>query len=156
MEYRDLAIEHRRYIRKSVYQVMTPMERKIYLKHTKRLIDELNNLDESSSSSESTTSDDNPAYRDIRFVGMHHRGNHCFSNTDNVALVKDNSNLFDPNAIKVMLKDGAKWKHVAYVNRDDAKWLRSVTNFHELPLRWVSNSKKLPHITYIWHMDSSF
>lgn len=142
MEYRNLAIEHRHYIRKSAYQVMTPMERKIYLKHIKQMTDELNNLDESSSS-ESTTSDDSPpTYRDIRFVGMHHRGNHCFSNSDIIALVKDNSNLFDLSAIKVMLRDEAKWKHVAYVNRDDAKWLRSIASFHELPLKWVSNNKK--------------
>ena len=43
-----------------------------------------------------------------------------------------------PSAVKVMLLKKGKWKHVAYVNRENAIWLRTIDGFKELDLTFVS------------------
>ncbi|GJJ78480.1 hypothetical protein EMPS_10839 [Entomortierella parvispora] len=80
----------------------------------------------------------------LSFVGMKYRGRHVFSSSDIIVLQNDDKNPYDKNAIKVMLKkNGAKWKHVAYVAGDDAKKLRecaSEVRPERACLKFVSNS----------------
>ncbi len=50
-------------------------------------------------------------------VGMKYHGNHEFSQYDenNIKLEKDPNNIYDKNAIKVLIED----KHVGYISTED-------------------------------------
>jgi hypothetical protein len=115
---------------------MTESEQKLYLKCVKRLIRKLEELREQS---DDDTSQDDFMCREITFVGMRFHGNHRFSSKDVVKLEKDDNNPKDPNAIKVMVKVGKKWNHVAYVCREDAKWLHTMNGFETFVLEHVKN-----------------
>jgi hypothetical protein len=152
MDYTKIPDGTKKYIRKSTYIAMNKEERKIYLKMVAKLVDKLDEI-----SNESTSSDDEivietsrkytkPLYRKLNsryivFVGMRYRGDHRFSPDDTIKLERDDNNSNDPNAVKVMLMEGKKWRHVAYVARDDAEWLREVHNFEKLPLEWAKNTR---------------
>jgi hypothetical protein len=75
--------------------------------------------------------------RRIRFVGMRLYGEHEFSADDVVRLEKDDSGNVHPSAVKVMVLRRDKWRHVAYVNRENAVWLRTIEGFEELDLTFV-------------------
>src|SRR5690349_8397371 len=107
MDYRDIPREQRRYVCKSEYIRMSKEEKRLYLKHIRKLVFELGELDSSSSGTESTTSVANVKvpgriYPDegitkvcarvvalqkpdhlsaprVNFVGMKSRGGHIFS-----------------------------------------------------------------------------
>ncbi len=40
-----------------------------------------------------------------------------------------------------MLMGDKKWKHVAYVAREDAMWLRTVDEFEKLSLEWQRDTR---------------
>ena len=142
MDYSDIPDEQRQYVRKKTYNAMTTDEKALYIKYVKKLVRRLDELDES---------DDEPIKliktrtstivksRSVAFVGMKYRGGHVFSIDDHVRLEADDDNPMDKNAIKVMLKR-KKWEHVAFVDRDNAKWLRTVPDFEKMPLRWEKNT----------------
>lgn len=148
MDYSKISKETKKYIRKSTYIAMNKEERKLYLKAVKKLVHE---LDESSSSSDEEVvkpqrKEYKPVYRklnsrSINFVGMRFHGDHRFSPNDIVKLKKEDNNPKDPNAVKVMLMENKKWRHVAYVAREDAMWLRTVDDFEELSLEWAKNTR---------------
>ncbi|KFH61752.1 hypothetical protein MVEG_12412 [Podila verticillata NRRL 6337] len=152
MDYTEISKEIKKYVRKSTYIAMNKEERKLYLKAVKRLAHKLDELDESSS----TSSDEvikpqrkeytKPVYRklnsrSINFVGMRFHGDHRFSCDDTIKLKKEDNNPKDSNAIKVMLMKDKKWKHVAYVAREDAMWLRTVDEFEKLSLKWEKDTR---------------
>jgi hypothetical protein len=134
MEYTDIPKDIKNFVRKSTYLSMTEEEQMLYLKCVKRLMRKLDELHEDSD--DDTSQDD---YREITFVGMRFRGDHRFSSKDVVKLEKDDNNPKDPNAVKVMMKVNKRWNHVAYVCREDAKWLRTINGFETLLLEHVSN-----------------
>ncbi|KAG0065390.1 hypothetical protein BGZ90_001797 [Linnemannia elongata] len=172
MNYLDIPIDQRHYVRESAYVLMSEGERRLYLKHVRRLVFELDELAESSSNDTVESTDvislevRGRVYPDesitnaradlirrsppgivhhnthkIKFVGMKSRGGHRFSAKDIVHLEKDDDNLCNPNAIKVLLcKSGGKWVHVANVCQYNTKFLRRIVGFDELPLRFVSNN----------------
>lgn len=80
--------------------------------------------------------------RRIRFVGMRFYGDHEFTADDVVKLEKDNGDIH-PSAIKVMLLRKNKWKHVAYVNRENAIWLQTIEGFEKLDLTFVEMEYRL-------------
>jgi hypothetical protein len=81
--------------------------------------------------------------RRIKFVGMRFYGEHEFTADDKVRLKKDDSGEVHPNAVKVMLLKRNKWRHVAYVNRENAIWLRTIEGFEELDLTFVRMEYRL-------------
>lgn len=75
-------------------------------------------------------------------VGMkyvcHFDNIHRFSENDNIRLEKENDNIHDANAIKVLVEDSAKkYRHVAYVAREDAKKLRKIVDFEKYKIKFV-------------------
>lgn len=135
MEYIAISPELREYIRKSAYNKLDDGGKKLYIKSIKRLLNGLEErlvkeLDDMTIGGEKTS-------RRISFVGMKYRGEHYFTIDDHIRLEKEDDNPVDRNAVKVMLKDRKKWKHVAYVAKKDAKWLRTVDDFEELSLEYI-------------------
>lgn len=137
---------------------MNKEERKLYLKAVKKLVHDLDELSESSSTSSSSSSDEEivtklpqrkhtkPVYRklnsrSINLVGMRFHGNHRFSRDDIIKLKREDDNPKDSNAVKVMLMEDKKWRHVAYVAREDAMWLRTVDEFEKLSLELRGNTR---------------
>jgi hypothetical protein len=66
-------------------------------------------------------------------VGMRFRGGHVFSEGDEITLEKEDDNLHDSNAIKILVQG----KHVAYVVRNDAIKLRGISKFEENKVKFV-------------------
>lgn len=148
MEYRDISVDTKKYIRKSTYIGMDNDDKKLYLKMIKRLIRKLDELECDTSGDEISKPRryTKPVYRKLNsryidFVGMRFRGDHRFSSDDKVRLEKEDDNPKDSNAVRVMVKKDKKWRHVAYVARDDAEWLRAVGDFEELPLEWAKDTR---------------
>jgi hypothetical protein len=145
MDYTKIGKETKKYIRKSTYIAMDKDERKLYLKSVGELVRKLDEL-ECDTSSSSRKEVVKSSYRKlnsrrITFVGMRFHGGHRFSMDDKVKLEKEDDNPKNSNAVKVMLKEGKKWKHVAYVASEDAEWLRAVGDFEELPLEWMKDAR---------------
>jgi hypothetical protein len=137
MEYMNIASELREYIRKSAYNKLDDNGKELYIKYIKRLLNKLEEtlvvkkLDDMAIGREKTS-------RRISFVGMRYHGEHYFTADDDVRLEKEDDNPVDTNAVKVVLKGRKKWKHVAYVAKEDAKWLRTVDDFEGLSLEYIS------------------
>lgn len=139
MDYIDIPDFHRQYIRKAAYNKMDRKQKEMYLKSIQELVSSFNKLDISTE----TSSDDEPIHkpiikpkrRRITFVDMKYRYNHVFTKDDQVKLKNDD------DVIKVLVKENKTWKHVAYVDREDIKWLQSVDDFTHLPLKWVNSYK---------------
>ncbi|KAG0201750.1 hypothetical protein BGX28_005525 [Mortierella sp. GBA30] len=146
MDYANIPKETKKYIRKSTYIAMDEDERKLYIKSVKGLIHKLEELNESPSDDSDEEVVVAKPYRKlnsryISFVGMRFREDRHFFPDDEVKLERDDNNVMDPNAVMVMVKKHKKWKHVAYVAREDAKWLRSITGFEKLPLEWEKDTR---------------
>jgi hypothetical protein len=126
---------------------MDKKQKEMYLKSIQELVSSFNKLD---ISTETTSSDDEPIHkpiikpkrRRITFVDMKYRYNHVFTKDDQVKLKNDE------DVIKVLVKENKKWKHVAYVDREDIKWLQSVDDFTNLPLKWVNSYKTQAFLRY--------
>ena len=78
--------------------------------------------------------------RRIRFVGMRFYGGHEFTADDVVKLEKDDDGDIHPSAIKVMLLRKDEWEHVAYVNRENAIWLRTIDGFEKMGLTFIETT----------------
>lgn len=152
MKYSDISSNIRKYIRKTTYNDMSDDGQKLYRKSAKKLVRKIAELEDDNESDDEYDNDDDddisekflnisivPHYREITFVGMRYRGNHHFCKNDIVKLEKDDDNPHDRNAVKVMVKDGKKWKHAAFVTRDDAIYLRGIPDFEKKPLRFEKN-----------------
>jgi len=151
MEYTKISGDIKKYVRKSTYIGMDKIERKLYIKMVKEL---KSKLDELEISEDTDTSDDEDksrrkrdnksynklSYRSITVVGMKFHGDHRFDSSDVIRLEKEDNNPKDSNAVKVMLNEGKKWKHKAYVCREDAMWLRTIDGFEKLPLELIGDS----------------
>ena len=57
----------------------------------------------------------------VTVVGMKFRGGHIFSARDTISFIPDPHNVYDPNAIKVMVAQ----RHVAFVSKNNAYELHS-------------------------------
>lgn len=148
MDYNDIGPGLQKYIRKSTYNGMTKDGKELYLKYAKKIIRKLEKPVDSEEEiliqkfadaslgkhvCNVRKANRSEQHREIAFVGMRYRGGHRFKSDDVVRLEKDDNNVHDPNAVKVLLKDGKEWKHVAYVAAVDAKWLRTI-DFEKLAL----------------------
>lgn len=60
----------------------------------------------------------------IWFVGMKYRGNHQFSSKDVIKLELEDDNVYDRNAVKVLVLKGDKYVHVAHCDRESARLVR--------------------------------
>ena len=134
MDHSDIPDEHRQYIRKRTYNAMTNGERMLYLKYIKKLVQEMNSAnmlhDRPRIKVQPRVESGIISLIDIRF------GEGCvFDSDDIVHLERCDDNPRNLDAVKVMLKQGKTWKRVAYVDPDDAKWLRTIDGFEQAPLQ---------------------
>ncbi|KAF9329148.1 hypothetical protein BGZ91_000686 [Linnemannia elongata] len=146
MEYSSIPKRVRKYIRKSTYIGMTPDEQCMYLMSATGMMYELDkSADEIKESlrelniSEPREPRGKLNFRNVKFVGMRFFDDHVFKPSDEIKLVIDNSASYGLKcgSIKVMLRKSKKFKQVAYVERGDATWLRTVKGFEELPLEFM-------------------
>ena len=72
---------------------------------------------------------------DIVAVGMRYRGNHIFRPDNDYKLLREPTNSYDPNAIKIMF--GAR--HVAYVARD-SQYMADLNKVYKLRTAFVPGS----------------
>jgi hypothetical protein len=154
MEYSDVSKKIRKYIKKSTYVEMSPNERSMYLMSATNLMHESDkSVDEIKNSLQEFNikeHDDGEIkrklnFRNIKFVGMRFFGDHIFMPSDDIMLVVDYSAHYKlkQESIKVMLRKSKRYKQVAYVERGDATWLRSIPGFERLSLEFISaNSAK--------------
>ena len=70
---------------------------------------------------------------------MRYFGDHIFSYRDNVRLEREDDNFLDPTAIKVLVKKKEEWIHVAYVTKNDAKYLRTIDDFEQKSIVFYGN-----------------
>lgn len=141
MEYVNIPSREKRYVRERLYDEMNEEQRKIYIKSVRKLVSDLDKLDITVSTEPKSVQPRSRKLgsRKIAFVAMEHVDMRVFSKDSVVKLKEDNYNDRSDYAVKVMLKEGKKWKHVAFVDGGDAVWLRSVDMFQKLPLEWVSS-----------------
>jgi hypothetical protein len=136
MEAHDIPDEIKKYINTQTYYCLKSEEREIYLKSAKKLMRKLDNLADSLDKLKIHDKYRRLNYRYIKFVGMRFYKNHTFT-TDNRVRLEQDDTFFRPNSIKVMLYKRNKWRHVAYVERGDARWLNAIGNYEELPLNFA-------------------
>lgn len=147
MDYSDVPKKVRKYIKKSTYVEMSPDERSMYLMSATSLMHELDkSVDEIKESLQELNIKEYGEvkrklnFRKIKFVGMRFFGDHIFKPSDEIILDMNPSANYTlkRDSIKVMLRKSKKYKHVAYVERGDATWLRTIPDFVGLPLEFVS------------------
>ncbi|KFH61724.1 hypothetical protein MVEG_12440 [Podila verticillata NRRL 6337] len=138
MDYMDIPVHERQYIRKLTYNKMNDTQKEMYVKSITDLLISFSALrvDTTRNKSKQKRVKDKIPRRRIKFTGMKYRYNHVFTDSDRVKL-KDG----DDDVIKVLVKEDKKWKHVAYVSTDDVEWLRSVEDFEHKPLEWINVDK---------------
>jgi hypothetical protein len=143
MDYKDIPVDTKKYIRKSTYVGMAVDEREIYLdladKMMHKLLISTDKPDEHKKVRKLNS-------RNIKFVGMRFYGDHIFSADDKIRLEHDDF-FFRANSLKVMLRKSKKWKHVAYVERGDAKWLNTIDGYMDLPLKFLEGRHGLARYT---------
>jgi hypothetical protein len=133
MDYIEIPDEERQFIRKGAYNKLNDAKKEMYLQSTRDLISSFYKLDFAA-----TKSNMKKGKKRIRFIDIKH--DHVFSEDDDVKL-KDYK-----DGIKVQVKMGKKWKHVAVVHKKDVKWLRDVAAFDSLQLKWIDGDEK--HASY--------
>lgn len=74
---------------------------------------------------------------EIWFVGMRFRGNHRFTENDEIKLEPEDNNSYDPNAVKVLVLKENEWKHVAYCDRDSALRVRNINKWDNLKFNFI-------------------
>lgn len=136
MDYQDIPEHIAQYVKKTTYNALNDGEKRVYLKavkHVLKKIEPTNDIVERLSTSSIT-----PLELEIFFVGMKYHGNHKFDPHDEVKLEKEDDNINDSNAVKVLVKKDGEWKHVAYVAREYALELRKHRKFTKKPLTYVA------------------
>lgn len=160
MKYEDIPKGVRKYIRRSTYEDMNFDEKRIYLGYILELIHKLDDMKADEDIVEPmvnlSINRRKVNKRTIKFVGMRFYGDHVFSKDDEVKLALDDE-FFRPHSLRVLLKKRKKWKHVAYVERGDAKWLHAV-GYKNLPLEFhhASNGSATYNIDLTPLSDSGF
>jgi hypothetical protein len=146
MEYSNIPKSVRKYIKKSTYVGMTPDGQLMYLMsasdmmyESRKSADEIKESLRELNITESHEYRRKLNFRNVKFVGMRFFGDHVFKPSDEIKLVLDNGAYYGLKcgSIKVMLRKSKKFKQVAYVERGDATWLRTVKGFEELPLEFM-------------------
>lgn len=153
MKYTKISVDLREFVKKATYEDMSEKGQELYIKYAKKLSRKIKKLenDESDISEELAKTELQDHYREIVFMGMSFHGNHRFSADDTVKLLRDNSDPFNPGAVKVMLKNRKGWKKVAFLADVDAAFVRNIPNFERSPLKFESSSSILA--TYLIWMD---
>lgn len=123
MDYHELEPEVRRYMRRSTFENMSQDEQKIYIKCARRIIRKLSEMDDRESYPKIAGKLHIPQPSlGFMAVGMRFRGNHNFSEDDNITLELDDDNHVDKYAIKILVDN----KHVAFVAAEDNRKLRNI------------------------------
>jgi hypothetical protein len=120
MDYIDIPGRKRKFVRKATYNKLDDKQKRMYLKSIRELVKK---FDETGIKSDPFDDDEPKLRRRIMFSSMDTEYYHAFSRYDKVKLKKDD------DMIKVLVKNGNKWKQESWVDHRDVKWLQSVHDF---------------------------
>lgn len=142
MEYSDIPNEYRKYVKESAYEKLDDGGKEIYIKAVKHATKKfMKQMDELVNSHKMKACMDLlrivPLYMEVSFVGIENRRRHTFNPDTKVRLERDDDSSEGSNVIKVLVEKDNKWKHVAYVEGDDAMQLRKYGKYEGKRLKFI-------------------
>lgn len=142
MDYSDIPDEYRKYVKESAYEKLDDGGKEVYLRAIRHATKKfMKQMDELVNSHNMKMCMDllkiTPLYTEISFVGIEGRRRHTFDSDTEVKLERDDENPENSNAIKVLVNKNDKWKHVAYVEKDDAMELRKYGKYENKRLKFL-------------------